>query len=244
MTMEEVMEHYPSYADWCRTTLMEEKNTSWRLRRFVFFMEKFKAQRQLQRGMGDAGATNLEKPNSKMPATNRKVHKAAQPDGYIKGHQNFEQDQPGLNGSEMSFALVSTGQPSSHASGKEPGQPSSMSSGPMDPEKDEIRRLKKELSQAPGTSVPAEDEEGNLISLDGEQALLLGKVWQPARNPFGQVWQTLVREGRPLLMEVGCYEDSVLSREVISRFGEGSALRCGLFNGCDLETCSGVKHTW
>ena len=80
-----------------------------------------------------------------------------------------------------------------------------------------------------------------MTSMDGETALLLGKIWQPARNPYSKEWQALVNSGRPLLMEVGCYEDSVLSREVISRFGENSALRCGLFNGCDLESAAGLK---
>ena len=42
-------------------------------------------------------------------------------------------------------------------------------------------------------------------------------------------------------MEIACFEDSVLSQQVEDRFGKGSAIRCGLFNGCDLEDPKGVE---
>ena len=77
--------------------------------------------------------------------------------------------------------------------------------------------------------------------LPPESALVLARVWQPQRNQYGAAWQDLTHDRRPLLMEVACFEDSVLSQEVEKRFGYGSAVRCGLFNGCDLTTKKGVQ---
>ena len=71
-------------------------------------------------------------------------------------------------------------------------------------------------------------------------ALKLGKQWLPQRNPYSHSWGELVRTGRPLLMELACYQDSVLSQEVIDRYGPGSAIRCAEWNGCNLETSQGV----
>ena len=76
--------------------------------------------------------------------------------------------------------------------------------------------------------------------LPEEVALMLSRTWQPQVNPYSAAWQDLTHQGRPLLLELACFEDSVLSHEVIRRFGVGSAVRCGLFNGFDLEDPKGV----
>ena len=82
--------------------------------------------------------------------------------------------------------------------------------------------------------------EDESLPVSDETALLLTKGWMPQQNPFSAAWQELVRSGRPLLMELACYEDSFLGAEVESRFGKGSVVRGGLFNGCDLSTEQGV----
>ena len=82
--------------------------------------------------------------------------------------------------------------------------------------------------------------EDESLPISDEIALLLTKEWMPQKNPFSAAWPELVRSGRPLLMELACYEDSVLGAEVESCFGKGSVVRGGLFNGCDLSTEKGV----
>ena len=85
------------------------------------------------------------------------------------------------------------------------------------------------------------ETEGDLRELEEHSALALTKSWQPRKNAYSAAWQQLTHGGRPLLMEVACFEDSVLSQVVESRFGKGSAVRCGLFNGCDLENPAGIR---
>ena len=53
--------------------------------------------------------------------------------------------------------------------------------------------------------------------------------------------ESLTHEGRPSRVEVACSEHRVLSQEVEKRFGIGSAVRCGLPNGCDAERQSGLE---
>ena len=71
---------------------------------------------------------------------------------------------------------------------------------------------------------------------------MLAKTWHHQRNPLSREWHSLVHHGRPLLMELACFPDSVLSSEVEKRFGTGSAIRASEWNGADLETEEGVKH--
>ena len=70
--------------------------------------------------------------------------------------------------------------------------------------------------------------------------LALTRQWDSHRNPFSDTWKTLVREKRPLLVELACYENSILSSEVERRFGAGSSVRLSEWNGADLETAKGV----
>ena len=56
------------------------------------------------------------------------------------------------------------------------------------------------------------------------------------------LFQALVGFGRPVLMEVACDSDSVLSRVIQEEVGcEGAALRASLWNGADLSTSAGVR---
>ena len=86
-----------------------------------------------------------------------------------------------------------------------------------------------------------EPPEEILQVLGDKQALLFSKHWQQQRKPYTKAWQNLVAYGRPLLMELACFEDSRLSEEVLRRYGPGSAIRASHWNGCDLETNQGVK---
>ena len=77
--------------------------------------------------------------------------------------------------------------------------------------------------------------------LSEESALTMAKIWHLQRNPFSQSWQTLVWSQRPLLVELACYPNSILSTEVERRFGQGSAFRLSDWNGANLETQAGVE---
>ena len=118
----------------------------------------------------------------------------------------------------------------------EPGQGNSQSSGPMMGAEAEIARLKAELQQMASDKAGLED----VKDLPDAVALTLARTWQPQRNPLSAKWQELAHLGRPLLLELACFEDSALSQEVEGRFGKGSAVRGGLFNGCDLSSPKGV----
>ena len=91
-----------------------------------------------------------------------------------------------------------------------------------------------------------QDEEGDLSEevrvLSEDTAVFLAKGWEPRKNPLSQGWSTLTHHGRPLLMELACFPDSVLGSEVEKRYGKGSCIRISDWNGGDLETPEGV-HT-
>ena len=97
-------------------------------------------------------------------------------------------------------------------------------------------------------SEPHQESQGDVSELGLEERLpeamaaRLAKEWHIQKNPYSQQFSSLVQHERPLLMELACYPNSLLSAEVIQRFGEGSAIRCSEWNGGDLETESGVKH--
>ena len=86
-------------------------------------------------------------------------------------------------------------------------------------------------------SAPPEPE----ILLSTEAAANLAKHWHVQRNPFSRYWQDLVWTQRPLLVELACFPESVLSKEVEQRFGAGSAVRLSEWNGANLETKAGVE---
>lgn len=96
-----------------------------------------------------------------------------------------------------------------------------------------------ESQQEPQGDVSGNDQEEELPEA---MAVRLAKEWHVQKNPYSQQFSSLVHHDRPLLMELACYPDSLLSAEVIRRFGEGAAIRCSEWNGCDLETDAGVKH--
>jgi hypothetical protein len=54
-------------------------------------------------------------------------------------------------------------------------------------------------------------------------------------------WHAL-EDSRVILVEVACSPASVLSEEVIKQKGEGSAIRCSHWNGCDLRFAEGVRN--
>ena len=76
--------------------------------------------------------------------------------------------------------------------------------------------------------------------LSVESALTMAKIWHLQRNPFSKSWQNLVWSQRPLLVELACYPNSILSTEVERRFGQGSSYRLSDWNGANLETTAGV----
>ena len=87
-----------------------------------------------------------------------------------------------------------------------------------------------------------QDSEGDLDehAMPQETALNIARGWHAQRNPLSTHWQNLVHHGRPLLMELACYPNSLLSEEVERRFGKGAAIRVSEWNGGNLEVPSGV----
>lgn len=81
-----------------------------------------------------------------------------------------------------------------------------------------------------------------LSTLPDESALLLARTWNTHRNPFSEQWKELITHKRPVLFELACFDDSLLGKEVESRFGVGSVIRGNHYNGCNLETSEGVQH--
>ena len=69
----------------------------------------------------------------------------------------------------------------------------------------------------------------------------LSHSWDPKNNSWSTSWSHLVHNGRPLLMEVACYEDSILGCEVERRYGSGSTMRLSVWNGGGLTTPEGVQ---
>ena len=61
-------------------------------------------------------------------------------------------------------------------------------------------------------------------------------------NQLCDSWNSLVKDDRPLLMELACEQDSVLSTVVEQKLGKGKAIRCSWWNQCDLETPKGIKN--
>ena len=61
-----------------------------------------------------------------------------------------------------------------------------------------------------------QDSEGDLDerAMPEETALNIARGWHAQRNPLSTHWQNLVHHGRPLLMELACYPNSLLSEEV------------------------------
>ena len=95
-----------------------------------------------------------------------------------------------------------------------------------------------------GTSTgPSERSTGDVAELIVPEKVCrdLSHGWDPKNNIWSTSWSSLVHHGRPLLMEVACYEDSVLSCEVERRYGSGSTMRLSVWNGGDLTTPEGVQ---
>ena len=86
------------------------------------------------------------------------------------------------------------------------------------------------------------ESEGDHEILSAEAAMLLTKNWHLRKNPFSNEWQGLVDSKRIFLMELACFQDSVLSSEVERRLGKGQAVRVADWNGGNLEDSKGVQY--
>ena len=65
-----------------------------------------------------------------------------------------------------------------------------------------------------------------------------------ANNMGPRVFQDLVNHKRTILVEVACSPESRLTSEIQKTCGyKEAAVRCSIWNGCDLTTSSGVKQT-
>lgn len=93
----------------------------------------------------------------------------------------------------------------------------------------------------PGDVIDPEDGQPDQ-DLSEKDAMNLAREWHLHRNPFSKTWEDLVGHGRPFLVELACFHDSLLSAEVEKRFGKGSAVRLSEWNGANLETAEGVQY--
>lgn len=78
-------------------------------------------------------------------------------------------------------------------------------------------------------------------TLPDKTAQELLRSWGPHTNQYSKAWQQLVQHHRPLLMELACFENSILSEEVQKRYSTNSSIRLSNWNGADLETEEGVQ---
>ena len=78
-------------------------------------------------------------------------------------------------------------------------------------------------------------------ALSEESLKRLSQNWGPRKNMFSEGWKDIVHHGRPLLLEVACFHDSILGTEVERRFGPGSCMRLSEWNGGNLEEATGVE---
>ena len=91
------------------------------------------------------------------------------------------------------------------------------------------------------------DHEGHVPSASQllSEQLSLGKARRLEEKAWSLVpsmFEGLVRTRRPALMEIACSEDSLLSQQIQQLKGDSeAAVRCSFFNGCNLETDSGVR---
>ena len=107
----------------------------------------------------------------------------------------------------------------------------------------EVRPRSGDPCQHEGSQDPPRDVDSTVSqALPAEVVSKLAKTWHLQRNLFSEQWKSLVHHRRPLLMELACYEDSILGQEVERRYGKNSTIRCSKWNGGDLETKEGVQH--
>ena len=124
MTMDNVIEDHPSYAQWCHQTAAESDTASWRLQRFARYMTMKQAKSSIEYQYQQTGTMGHKTIPDK--------DKAAKADGYLKGKKPSPSasSQPSVE----SFSLVGS---------------ASVSSGTADrlltDEAKEIARLKAEL---------------------------------------------------------------------------------------------------
>lgn len=73
----------------------------------------------------------------------------------------------------------------------------------------------------------------------------LGSFIEEEANSIGpRSFQDLVNHRKTVLVEIACSPESRLTSEIQKRCGyKEAAVRCSLWNGCDLTTSTGVKHT-
>lgn len=87
------------------------------------------------------------------------------------------------------------------------------------------------------------DVDGLVRDLPEDLAVRFAKGWEAQRNPFSESWSHLYRHKRPMLMELACFPNSLLSEEVDRRFGKGASMRLSEWNGANLETQEGIALT-
>ena len=232
LTMREVMEDHGAYAQWCRTTMAEE-DTSWRMRRFVMYAEKYFAEKKME-SEANRNATKIpENPSRKPSGAISQKHNAAKADGY--------KNELRAGDAKVADQRLLAGDLASHRGRAERSELGIDGGSGGDCQVKGRASADGERRGRAGES-DGEDQgpEGDVRDLPDKAALVLAKTWQPQRNPLSAKWPELAHFGRPLLFELACFEDSALSQEVENRFGKGSAIRGGLFNGCDLSSSKGV----
>ena len=96
-----------------------------------------------------------------------------------------------------------------------------------------------ESSNGRAVAVPSASEELSSLLGSRKAQALEEQAWSVVPDLF----HSLVSYKRPVLMEIACGPNSVLSEQVQKRMGrESAAVRCSIWNGCDLSTKEGLRH--
>ena len=111
-----------------------------------------------------------------------------------------------------------------------------------------LKRMGEDVHQPDGPALSQYDEgpmetmkEGPVCLLSDQQAR---EVSFKAMREIPEAFEDLVRSGRPLLYEIACGPDSVLTNTMRKKIGrESAAERLSFWNGFDLATSFGVRKT-
>ena len=131
-TMQEVVEDYGSYVAWCQTTMMEDKDHSWRLRRFVTYATQKKAMGSSKISGNFAGTTSTTRANTKSLKPILETHNTATADGFSQAPMNCEKTPPNMSkGSirEMTNTAIADGFPNATKAFEQETQMSQSSDG-------------------------------------------------------------------------------------------------------------------
>ena len=219
LTYQRVLEGRPSYCKFVTTRAMEEDSPHWRLVRFSRWVAAHKNSGKVKEAIKFRG---YKKPGT--PSTSSIGSFSMVQDGSKAGPSKEAQEL--VSQWKILEEEEQVGSPHCRSRSQREDGFRDWSGGGAEP-------------QEPPRDVVAKENEQSLAA---EEALKLIKGWHASQNPFSEEWKSLVQHKRFWLMELACFPDSKLSEEIERRYGKGSASRCSVWNGGNLETPEGINH--